>query len=106
VEQQLACTALRCIFNVLHMLDENRTMVHARWASVVDDVTIPGVCSVANPRPPPPAAAPPATPNARHRSTDLHTTIVHASRETVAAASALCRRQLRHAPTRSCKRAV
>jgi hypothetical protein len=47
-EQQLACTALRSIFNVLHMLAVHRTVVHARWASVAENVTTPGVC-VANP---------------------------------------------------------
>jgi hypothetical protein len=63
VEQQLACTALRCIFNVLHMLDENRTMVHARWASVVDDLTTPGALP---PKPCAAAATAAALPAAAH----------------------------------------
>lgn len=62
-EQQLACTALRSIFNVLHFLHNHRAALPARWASVAEDVTIPGAscckpCATAASRSAPPEARP------------------------------------------------
>ena len=93
-EQQLACTALRCIFNVLHFLHNHQAELPARWASVAEDVTSPGSC-VANPALPPPPPAPLyATP--KHGS--AHDNCARVSRGG-SGSSALWRLQLRHAPT-------
>ena len=46
-EQQAACTALRCVFNVLVFLLQNQRQMAPRWARVKEELIEPGALRVA-----------------------------------------------------------